>query len=184
MAIAVTVLTKDVYLFQKIKLALGQEFEVSDKITPDTKKILVDTDNSSLPDRAGCITMSRIQACTDIRIPFSPSAVRDILTESASDSPLLSLSESERCALLRDKKIKLTEAEYSLLRVLLSNKGKFIPREKILETVWGEGFDRGVVTVYIHYLREKLEADGDKIILSSHKQGYKIDERFIGGCDA
>ena len=42
------------------------------------------------------------------------------------------------------------------------------------------------MNVYIHYLREKLEADGEKIILSSRSHGYKIDEKYLteGECDA
>jgi DNA-binding response OmpR family regulator len=35
-----------------------------------------------------------------------------------------------------------------------------------------------VLNVYVHYLREKLE-DGKKIIISSRKLGYKIDERYL-----
>ena len=34
------------------------------------------------------------------------------------------------------------------------------------------------------YLREKLEAHGEKIIISSRMCGYKIDEKFFGGTDA
>ena len=181
MAITVSVLTKDVYLFQKIRLALREGFIISDKILPDTKRCLVDIDNSPLPKTENqYLTMSRVSERADIKIPFSTDAV-NIILENETHTALLSLSEEERYATLRDKKIKLTEAEFALLKVLISNKGEFTSREKILDEVWGEGFDRGVVTVYLHYLREKLEREGDKIILSSHKQGYKIDERFIGG---
>ena len=48
-----------------------------------------------------------------------------------------------------------------------------------MKTVWGDGADGGVLNVYIHYLREKLEAGGEKIILSSRKQGYKIVEKYL-----
>ena len=55
-----------------------------------------------------------------------------------------------------------------------------MPREEILSTVWGGEADSGVINVYIHYLREKLEVCGEKIILSSRKCGYKIDEKYLG----
>ena len=35
------------------------------------------------------------------------------------------------------------------------------------------------MNVYVHYLREKLEYNGEKVIISSRKNGYKIDERFF-----
>jgi DNA-binding response OmpR family regulator len=37
----------------------------------------------------------------------------------------------------------------------------------------------GLINVYVHYLREKLEVGGEKIINSSRKNGYAIDEKFI-----
>jgi DNA-binding response OmpR family regulator len=75
---------------------------------------------------------------------------------------------------------KLTEAEFALLEVLVECGGEFIKREELLSRVWGDNADPGVVTVYIHYLREKLEKNGEKVIISSRKNGYKISERFVG----
>ena len=88
------------------------------------------------------------------------------------------LVEDDRHALLFGEKIKLTEVEYKLLFELLSAKGEYVSRESLLKRVWGDGFDSGVVNVYVHYLRNKLERDGRKIILSSRKEGYRIDERY------
>ena len=41
------------------------------------------------------------------------------------------------------------------------------------------GADEGVLNVYVHYLREKLERGGEKIIISSRGLGYKIDEKYL-----
>ena len=38
-----------------------------------------------------------------------------------------------------------------------------------------------MINVYIHYLREKLELCGEKIIIASREAGYRIDKRFLGG---
>ena len=92
--------------------------------------------------------------------------------------------ESERVARLDARTIKLTEVEGRLLRLLVDGGGEFVSREELAKKVWGENADGGVLNVYIHYLREKLEAGGEKIILSSRKGGYRIDERFLGGKDA
>jgi len=51
-------------------------------------------------------------------------------------------------------------------------------REELLSRVWGNDTDPGVLNVYVHYLREKLERGGEKIILSSRKCGYRISEKY------
>ena len=81
---------------------------------------------------------------------------------------------------LGDKTIRLTEVEARLFEVLLES-DSYVPREVLLKSVWGDGADSGVVNVYVHYLREKLEAGGEKIILSSRREGYMIDKRFKRG---
>ncbi len=71
----------------------------------------------------------------------------------------------------------LTEVEFRLFSTLFSREG-FISRAELKHEVWGDGRDEGVVNVYIHYLREKLEAGGERVIVSSRREGYKIDERY------
>lgn len=88
--------------------------------------------------------------------------------------------EDSRTARLDGRVICLTELEARLLALLISRCGEYIRKEEILSEIWGEGQSLGIVNVYIHYLREKLEV-GEKILLSSRKLGYKIDERYIGG---
>ena len=67
------------------------------------------------------------------------------------------------------------------MSVIYGAGGEFISREEILERVWKNSADSGVINVYVHYLREKLERHGEKIILSSRKGGYRIDEKYLGG---
>ena len=67
--------------------------------------------------------------------------------------------------------------EYKLLDVILSADG-YVSKDAILRTVWGNGYDEGVVNVYIYYLRRKLEKDGRRVIISSRNEGYKIDEKY------
>ena len=45
-----------------------------------------------------------------------------------------------------------------------------------------DGVDGGVVNVYVHYLREKLEKNGERIIISTRNLGYKINERMVTLC--
>ena len=98
-------------------------------------------------------------------------------------SPLILLA-NERALRLYGRQIKLTEVEYALLRAIVEADGAFISREALKSTVWGAESSEGVLNVYIHYLREKLERDGEKVILSSRKSGYALAEKFKRGSGA
>ncbi len=54
--------------------------------------------------------------------------------------------------------IQLTAREFDLLALLVSNAGRVLTRETILEKVWGYDFqgESNVSDVYVHYLRQKL----------------------------
>ncbi len=60
--------------------------------------------------------------------------------------------------------IPLTQKEFSLLEMLIRNKGKVCDRNKIIEDVWDIHFDynTGVIDVYINALRKKLKLSGDE----------------------
>ena len=174
----VAVFTRDRFLFQKIRLdapegvnvTLGEEKSIADLC-------LIDIDTEKV-HRENSLTMSRTAGTADIDIPFPLGSVGSVIKR-FSDKTLLTVSDEERCAYLRGERIKLTEVEFSLLSALFKNGGEYIAREELLEKVWDTDTDCGVVNVYIHYLREKLEKHGEKIILSSRKCGYKIDERYV-----
>ncbi len=172
----ICVLTTDNFLFQKIKLALLGRAEVSlGEGASDLRIIDLDSGYNA---KAGDVTASRYGDC-NLRIPFPLSALDELLSDNG--TPLLSSFPDGRCAILRGEPIKLTEVEYSLFEALMKRNGEFVSREVILDEVWGDGADAGVINVYIHYLREKLEKEGEKIIVSSRKMGYKIDEKYLGG---
>ena len=174
----ICVITEDNFLFQKIKLDSPEDATVVRLLTDDFSLCLFDLDTAkeSLPH--GAITMSRTSEA-DVKIPFSLGTVGSLLLKS--DSAPLSLDEKARAAFLRGEKIKLTEVEFALLSLLASKDGEFASREEILNAVWDGDADMGVINVYIHYLREKLERLGEKIIISSRKCGYKIDKKYLGG---
>ena len=58
--------------------------------------------------------------------------------------------------------VRLTAREYELLVYLMRHPNQVLSREQILSAVWGYDFDPGtnVLSVYINYLRRKLEASG------------------------
>lgn len=78
------------------------------------------------------------------------------------------------------KQIDLTSTEYSLMKVLIKHRGEVVPREKILNEVWGYDAYPSSRTVDNHILnlRQKLEDNPQKpeFIHTIHGLGYK----FVG----
>jgi DNA-binding response OmpR family regulator len=76
------------------------------------------------------------------------------------------------------REVKLSLKEFELLRVLLSEAGKTVPRETLLERVWGDDFygDERTLDVHIRWLREKLEQTPSQPehILTVRGVGYKF----------
>ncbi|MDR0543434.1 MAG: response regulator transcription factor [Dysgonamonadaceae bacterium] len=73
--------------------------------------------------------------------------------------------------------IQLTLQEFKLLKFLMENKNKVLPRARILDTVWGIQFDpnTNVVDVYISYLRNKINAGNARKLINTVKGvGYVI----------
>jgi len=62
---------------------------------------------------------------------------------------------------VREKPVTLTHKEFALLKVLMSNRGKVLTREFLLEHIWdyNADVDTRTVDVHIRYLRQKVEED-------------------------
>lgn len=75
--------------------------------------------------------------------------------------------------------ITLTPKEFELLNLLIQNPRHVMPKEKIIEKVWGWDFDGedNVLEVLIHGLREKVESsDKPKLIHTIRGVGYCLKE--------
>jgi len=73
------------------------------------------------------------------------------------------------------KIIKLTNTEYALLEYLMLHANHTVTRTMLYEHIWEEDFDSfsNVITVYINYLRKKIDKGfSKKIIHSVHGVGY------------
>ncbi|MEU9644372.1 response regulator transcription factor [Streptomyces sp. NPDC048188] len=74
--------------------------------------------------------------------------------------------------------IEFSRTEFSLLELLLRHPGQILPRETILERVWGHDFGpaSNSLAVYVGYLRRKLEAGGEpRLVHTVHGVGYRLD---------
>lgn len=75
------------------------------------------------------------------------------------------------------KEIFLTAKEFTLLELLMANKGRVLSRASIDEAVWGINFNRGtnLVDVYINYLRTKIDKGfSKKLIHTVIGMGYVL----------
>ena len=73
--------------------------------------------------------------------------------------------------------ISLTGKEYALLEYLMRNKGRIVTETNIIDHVWdmqSEMFTN-VVSVYIHYLRNKIDKGFDKKLIHTVRSlGYMM----------
>lgn len=77
------------------------------------------------------------------------------------------------------KTVDLTQKEFSLLELLLRNKGKVCRRTRILEKVWDINFehDSAVIDVYINFLRKKLDTPGQPSFIQTIRGvGYRVND--------
>ncbi|MEM9477736.1 MAG: response regulator transcription factor [Pseudomonadota bacterium] len=76
-----------------------------------------------------------------------------------------------------EQQIDLSKKERDLLVLFLSNIGRVLSRERILNTVWGLNEDplTNVVDVYVGRIRRKLGPSGDRRIVTMRNVGYRMD---------
>lgn len=78
-----------------------------------------------------------------------------------------------------ERLIQLTPQEFKLLQYLMSNRGRILTREMILNRVWlySPDIETRVVDVYMGYLRKKVdEGEEKKLIHSVRGFGYMVKE--------
>lgn len=81
---------------------------------------------------------------------------------------------------INDEEVSLTPKEFDLLRYLMEHVDSPCSRDQILDHVWGIDFDTGtnMVDVYMHFVRKKLEAFGQKgMIKTIRGRGYRLSPR-------
>ncbi len=78
----------------------------------------------------------------------------------------------------------MTKNEYLILKVLMEQAGKVVPRESIMERLWGaeEFVDDNTLTVNVARIRKKMESVGRMDFITTKRGlGYLVeDERILG----
>ena len=72
------------------------------------------------------------------------------------------------------QRIKLTQVEYSIVKLFMDNPGKALSREEILDAVWGKDYigELKIVDVNVRRLRIKLEDDAQNPTYITTVWGY------------
>ncbi|MFZ2782220.1 MAG: response regulator transcription factor, partial [Rectinemataceae bacterium] len=89
----------------------------------------------------------------------------------------LKLDVKAHTALRAARTLSLSATEYQLLHCFMSAPFQVLSKEQILDRVWGHGFhaDLNLVEVYVRYLRNKMEQDGElRLIQTVRGSGYVL----------
>ena len=72
------------------------------------------------------------------------------------------------------QRVKLTQVEYSIIKLFMDNPGKALSREEILDSVWGRDYfgELKIVDVNIRRLRIKIEDDPTNPVYITTVCGY------------
>ena len=84
-----------------------------------------------------------------------------------------------RRSVTRDRRsVDLTRSEFSLLVALIRNAGHCVPRQALMESVWGSdpGVGQGALDVLVNSLRSKIDVPYKrKIVQTVRRSGYVLD---------
>lgn len=139
-------------------------------------------------DESSIVTGFDLGADDYIPKPFKPreliSRIKNALRRSGNRN-LLEVEDlvidAERGTVTKNgSEILLSALEYRLLLLLVSNRGRLMTREKLLEDIWdvaGDFVNDNTLTVYIKRIREKVEDDPSEpqIIRTVRGLGYRVD---------
>jgi DNA-binding response OmpR family regulator len=92
----------------------------------------------------------------------------------------LRLNLESKMAQRKDKQIKLSAKEFSLLEYFMRNPGRVISRAELAEKVWDLKFETGtnVVEVYMNMLRNKIDRDfAPRLLHTRIGLGYVLSEK-------
>jgi two-component system response regulator MprA len=90
----------------------------------------------------------------------------------------VSLEPGTRSAWRGERRLALTATEFELLEHLLRHPRQVLSREQLMASVWRDEPDNdNVVAVYVGYLRQKLEQEGEPRLLHTVRgAGYALRE--------
>jgi len=94
----------------------------------------------------------------------------------------LTLNRSTRSVSRGETEIQLTSREFQLLDLLIQNQGSVLPREVILDRIWGleSNVSSNNLDAYIRLLRKKISQSDENIVIQNVRGiGYKLEEQDV-----
>lgn len=150
--------------------------------------ILMLTARDTIPDRVSGLDSGADDYLTK---PFDPNElmarIRALLRRTRREEPHtyefadLKLDTGTHLAYRGERLVELTAKEYELLELLMQNPNRVLTRSVIYDRVWGYDFggDSNIIEVYIRYLRQKTEEEGEpRLIHTVRGVGYVLRERI------
>ena len=101
----------------------------------------------------------------------------------AGDAPIVAIGELEldlagRVVRRDGEEVHLTPIEFDLLKVLAQHRGKLVTHRKLLQEVWGPGYEDELHYLRVHFahLRQKLERDPSRprYLVTDPGVGYRL----------
>ncbi len=95
----------------------------------------------------------------------------------------LEMNTASREVTINTRPVQLTAKEYELLELFMRHPGQVLTRDVIYDRVWGYDFggESNIIEVYVRYLRQKLEENGENRMLHTVRgAGYILREQPYG----
>ena len=86
----------------------------------------------------------------------------------------MTVDDATRSVTRADQPVALTATEFKMLRVLIRNAERIVPKEQLLAEVWANQADNHLLEVHMSSLRRKLEAHGPRMIRTVRATGYLL----------
>ncbi|MFO7628023.1 MAG: winged helix-turn-helix domain-containing protein [Prochlorococcaceae cyanobacterium] len=153
--------------------------------------LLLDIGRDSVPARSDCLSsgaddfwlsgLGASDLLTRLRLHHGLALERqEHAPASALSHADLRLDPERRQGQRAGRDLNLTAREYDLLLLLLRHKGSVVSRGQILAEIWPnqEEGSSNVIEVYVRYLRQKLEAGGERRLIHTVRgRGYCLGDR-------
>ena len=117
------------------------------------------------------------------RVPAETASVAAVVSSGALVVGDIELDASEHRVTLGGDELQLPLKEFELLQLLLANAGRVLPREVLIDRVWGNDYvgDTKTLDVHVKRLRSKIESDPavPTRIVTIRGLGYKYERTKV-----
>jgi hypothetical protein len=156
---------------------MGIDAKISDSVSPDDRFAIVDLDfTENIPSSVVALTYSKVNKSCDLLRPFSMKSFRSLIRSRflQGEPGEKTLTVNSLGIFFGEHRINLTPKEKELFLLLYENRNRAVSEQTILEKIFPDSHGN-VCTVYVGYLRQKIDARFEKKhIFTVRGGGYMI----------